>query len=265
MWGLNRTDATSASLLLNVEGVTTLGLAWLIFRENANLRIILGACAIIGGAMLVSWQGSLGGFSWGSLAAVAACVTWAIDNNLTRKLSGSDPVSIAAWKGLAAGAVNVVLAVSLGALVPEIDLLLSAGAVGLFGYGTSLILFVLALRYLGVARTGAYYSTAPFIGATVAVLLLNDPLTTRLIVAGALMAFGVLVHILEVHAHWHRHESLEHEHRHLHDAHHDHHRAPDTADLEHSHWHRHEPAEHSHPHYPDLIHCPCGSGAPSQC
>src|SRR5262249_38071090 len=151
--------------LLNVEGVATLGIAWLVFRENADTRIVLGAVAILAGAAVVSWGGAVSPFNPGAVAVVGACLAWAIDNNLTRGLSGSNPLEITAWKGLCAGSFNVLLALWFGDHLPATGLLLGAGALGLVSYGASLALFVLALRHLGVARSGAYFSTAPFIGA----------------------------------------------------------------------------------------------------
>jgi hypothetical protein len=178
-----------------------------------------------------------------------------MDNNLTRKLSGADPVQIAAAKGLVAGAVNCALALATGARFPAVPLVAGAAVVGFFGYGISLVLFVLALRYLGSARTGAYFSTAPFIGAVLAIVLLGEPFTATLALAALLMAVGVYLHLTERHAHEHAHDVLEHEHRHIHDAHHQHAHAPDDPSGEpHSHPHRHEPLTHSHPHYPDLHH-----------
>lgn len=259
MWGLAHTDAASASLLLNVEGVATLAIAWLVFRENADTRIILGAFAILAGAAIVSWGGALDSFNMGAVAIVGACVAWAVDNNLTRGLSGSNPIEIAAWKGLCAGSFNVLLALLFGDHLPAAGLIVAAGALGVVSYGASLALFVLALRHLGVARTGAYFSTAPFIGALVAITLFDEPFTLRLAISGALMGSGVLLHILEVHAHWHRHEPLEHTHSHTHDAHHGHQHEPGAPEP-HAHAHRHSATGHSHAHYPDLHHRHSHSG-----
>lgn len=158
MSGLTLTPASSAALLLNTEGLATMAIAWLIFRENVDRRIFLGAMAILAGAVLLSWPAGGGAnpqLNWGTVLIVLACVSWGIDNNLTRKLSAADPLQIAMIKGLAAGAVNLVLALSRGALLPAAAPLAAAGAVGFLGYGVSLVLFVLGLRHLGAARTGA--------------------------------------------------------------------------------------------------------------
>jgi drug/metabolite transporter (DMT)-like permease len=215
----------------------------------------LGAAAILAGAVLLSWQGGPTGIGLGALAIVGACVAWGVDNNLTRKLSSADPVQIAAVKGVVAGAVNLALAMARGAALPPPTSIAGAAVVGFFGYGVSLVLFVVALRHLGTARTGAYFSTAPFLGTILALVMFHDPVTPALVAAGALMAVGVYLHLAERHEHAHVHEALEHEHRHVHDEHHQHtHARHDPSGEPHTHRHRHEPIAHSHPHYPDLHH-----------
>jgi len=254
MAGLVRTEAASASLLLNLEGLATMGIAWLVFRENVDARLLLGAFAILAGAALLSWQGSAA-IGFGALLILLACLAWGVDNNLTRKLSAADPVRIAMIKGLVAGSVNLVLALGQGATLPGAGTVLAAGMVGFLGYGVSLALFVLGLRHLGAARTGAYFSLAPFIGAVLALLLLDEALTPLLLAAGVLMAVGLWLHLAERHEHEHVHEAMEHEHRHTHDAHHQHAHGPgDPPGEPHSHRHRHAPLVHRHPHYPDLHH-----------
>ena len=254
MLGLARSDAASVSLLLNLEGLATMGIAWVVFHENVDRRLMLGAFAILAGAVLLSWQGA-GSFHWGGLLVAGACLCWGIDNNLTRKLSSADPVQIAMLKGLVAGSVNLALALWQGATVPSAGVIAAAGVVGFLGYGVSLALFVLALRFLGAARTGAYFSLAPFVGAVLAMGLLDEPVTLRLVAAGVLMGVGLWLHLAEHHEHEHVHESLEHEHRHRHDAHHQHEHDPaDPVGEPHTHRHRHAPLVHRHPHYPDLHH-----------
>ncbi len=254
MFGLMRTDAAGASLLLNLEGLATMGIAWVVFHENVDRRLLLGAFCIIGGAALLSWQGQ-SSFHWGAILIVGACICWGVDNNLTRKLSSADPVQIAMLKGLLAGTVNLLLALANGAELPPVGILLAVCAVGFLGYGVSLALFVLGLRHLGAARTSAYFSLAPFVGAILAVAMLGEPLSVELLLAGGLMGLGLWLHLAERHDHEHVHEPTEHEHRHAHDAHHQHEHGPnDPPGTPHTHWHRHSPLAHRHPHYPDLHH-----------
>ncbi|MCW3062778.1 MAG: eamA-like transporter family protein [Capsulimonas sp.] len=256
MLGLKYTPGSSASLLLNLEGVFTSLLAWFVFKENFDRRIALGMALIVGGGLVLSWQG-LGGFSLplGSLAIAGACLCWGIDNNLTQKVSASNPYQVAAIKGAMAGAVNLTIALALGAKFPALPQVGGAMLVGFLGYGLSLAFFVLALRHVGTARTGAYFSLAPFVGAIVSLVLLHDPIGPQFLVAMALMAAGVWLHLSEKHSHDHRHERLVHSHRHTHDAHHQHAHAPGVDPTEpHTHEHVHEPMTHSHPHFPDIHH-----------
>src|SRR6185312_2336861 len=199
MLGLARSDAAAASLLLNLEGLATMGIAWVVFRENVDRRLLLGAFAILAGAVL-SWQGHAA-FQWSGLLIAGACLCWGIDNNLTRKLSSSDPVQIAMIKGLVAGTVNLALALWQGATIPPVSILVAAEVVGFLGYGVSLALFVLGLRHLGAARTGAYFSLAPFVGAVLSVLVLGEPLSMQLLIAGGLMGLGLWLHLAERHEH----------------------------------------------------------------
>lgn len=256
MIGLAQTAASTASLLLNLEGVFTVLLAWFVFRENFDRRIALGMAAIAAGGVVLSWQGeaSLSGML-GPLAIAGGCLAWALDNNLTRKVSLSDPLQVAMLKGLVAGGINFALAVTRGAPIPDAGVIAAAGLVGLFGYGFSLVLFVLALRHLGTARTGAYFSTAPFIGAGIALAGFGEPVTIQLVIAAALMAFGVWLHLTEHHEHDHLHAALEHTHGHRHDVHHRHvHDPSDPVGEPHSHGHYHPRLRHAHPHYPDAHH-----------
>jgi drug/metabolite transporter (DMT)-like permease len=234
-----------------------MAIAWIFFRENVDRRVFAGAMAILAGALVLSWpaDGAAMTMGRGGALIVAACICWGIDNNLTRKLSAADPVQIAMVKGVAAGVINAALGFAHGAQLPEAGTLAAAAIVGFLGYGVSLALFVLGLRHLGAARTGAYFSTAPFIGAAIAVPLLGEPVTWPLIAAAALMAAGVYLHLAEKHEHEHVHEPLFHEHRHVHDEHHQHAHRPSDPDGEpHSHPHQHGRLVHKHPHYPDLHH-----------
>ena len=255
MYGLQLTDSASASLILNLESVFTALLAWFAFKENFDRRIAAGMALIVAGGVVLSTGTAVrAGGVVGPLAIAAACLAWAIDNNLTRKVSINDAMLIACVKGFIAGPVSIALALRFGARIPPIPTVIQAGLLGFIGYGLSLTLFVVALRNLGTARTGAYFSLAPFIGAALAVVL-GAPLTGTLCFAGLFMAAGVWLHITENHAHLHRHAPLVHEHWHVHDTHHRHRHAQGMPDQEpHSHVHEHEPIEHAHPHYPDVHH-----------
>ncbi|KGG83095.1 membrane protein [Comamonas thiooxydans] len=139
--------------------------------------------------------------------------------------------------------------------MPNAGIVLATMTIGVLGYGVSLVMFVLALRGLGTARTGAYFSTAPFIGAAVALGLLGESTDPAFWLAASLMAWGVWLHLTEHHEHDHVHEPLAHRHMHIHDAHHQHQHAFEwDADTPHAHWHEHVVIVHKHPHFPDIHH-----------
>lgn len=256
MVGLVAMPASSASLLLNLEVVFTALLAWFVFRENFDRRIALGMIFIAAGAVVLSWQGRLAfGDILGPAAITGACFAWALDNNLTRKVSLGDATQITMLKGLVAGILNIALALMLGAPWPGASLALLAGVIGLFGYGLSLVLFVLALRHIGSARTGAYFAVAPFVGVAIAIVGFAEAISVQFVIAGAAMALGIWLHLTERHDHEHGHEPMTHAHRHVHDAHHRHEHEPiDPPGEPHSHAHQHGPIRHRHPHYPDTHH-----------
>lgn len=263
MLGLVSLKATTASLLLNLEGVFTALLAWLVFKENCDRRIVLGMFAIVGGGILLSMDsGETLEFSRGAWLVTGACLAWGIDNNLTRKVANADAVKTAWFKGLLAGTVNIALAIFYkGALLPPPATLAWALSIGFIGYGVSLVLFVLALRHIATARTGAYFATAPFVGAVLSIVILHESVGLLFLGAALLMALGLWLHLTEVHEHSHKHEAIEHDHVHTHgdDEHHDHEhefgfQVEAGAKVKHSHVHRHEALEHSHAHFPDTHH-----------
>ncbi|BAI73342.1 hypothetical protein AZL_027040 [Azospirillum sp. B510] len=254
MFGLTATPSSTASLLLNLEGVLTALLAWFVFQEGFDRRLVAGMAAIVVGAVVLSWGGAVDiAAGWGPAAVAAACLMWAVDNNLTRKVSLADPVDIATIKGLVAGSVNVGIASVLGDGLPAVPTAAAAMLVGLLGYGVSLVLFVIALRHIGTARTGAYFSTAPFVGGIVSLVIFGEPLTAGLVTAAVLMGIGVWLHLTEDHDHEHDHNEIEHDHPHVHDEHHQHgHDGPVTEP--HTHRHRHGRLRHRHAHFPDAHH-----------
>jgi len=255
LYGLSAAPASTAALLLNLEGAFTALVAWFVFREHFDRRVMLGMSLIVVGGIVLAWRPSGLALARPALAIALACLCWAIDNNLTRRISTGDSVKIAAAKGLIAGSVNLGIAFSLGLAIPGVNLALASGLVGVLGYGVSLVLFVVALRHLGTARTGAYFSTAPFIGAACSFALLGESPDSAFWVAATLMAAGVTLHLTERHQHLHGHEALKHVHAHSHDEHHRHSHTLDEDEAEpHSHEHQHDPFSHIHSHYPDIHH-----------
>jgi len=256
MFGLRGMPASGASLLLNTEGVLTALLAWFVFRENFDRRIAVGMIAIVAGAVVMSWpEDAKFSMVLPAMAVVGACLSWSIDNNLTCKVSHVDATWIASVKGFTAGGVNICLAMILGADWPSLLSITGMLLVGCFSYGISLVLFVIGLRHLGTARTGAYFSIAPFCGAVLAIPLLGEEVSARFAVAATLMATGVWLHLTERHEHEHLHEAKAHEHEHNHECHHQHeHDEVSQSVTNHNHRHCHAPLTHVHNHFPDTHH-----------
>lgn len=257
MLGLHNTPAATASLLLNLEAAFTVALACLFFGETYGKRLLIGFALLLagGGFLAMSDTGGLGGGFLGVILIAGACLGWGIDNNLTKHVTSLDATILAAVKGVVAGTVNVGLALTLGMKIPGFKLILFTMVIGFLGYGLSLVLFILSLRKVGAARTSAYFSTAPFVGAVISLLLFKEQFVWPLGVAGLLMALGVYVHLTEIHSHQHIHDFMEHEHEHTHDAHHQHqHLLTDPVGERHSHRHRHFPSAHGHDHDHDDLH-----------
>jgi drug/metabolite transporter (DMT)-like permease len=255
LWGLAGESASGVSLLLNLEGMLTALIAALVFHEAVGRRIWGAACLMLAAGLLLGYAPQAGvGLSLRTLAVAAACALWALDNNLTRRIAAADPVRIAMIKGLAAGCVNIAAALALGATLPQAPPLAGALALGWLAYGVSLALYILALRHLGSARAAAHFSTAPFIGAALSILLLHEPLAPAFAAAFALMLAATWLTLTEQHGHAHAHEALAHAHLHTHDAHHQHAHRGDEGPEPHTHAHVHAPLAHSHPHLPDLHH-----------
>lgn len=255
LWGLAGTAASDAALLLNFESVLTAFIAGALFREAIGRRVWAAAGVMfLAGAVLAYDPSATLAISPRAAAIVAACGLWALDNNLTRRVSGADPVQIAAIKGLGAGAINFALALGMGAALPSASTVAAATVLGFASYGVSLVLFIYALRHLGAARTGAHFGTAPFIGAAIAVPLLGEPITAALAAATALMIVATWLVLTERHEHEHSHEHMVHTHRHVHDEHHRHTHLGDEGAEPHTHEHVHEPMTHAHAHLPDLHH-----------
>lgn len=255
-WGLQRTSATGASLMLTFEAVFTALLAWWAYGESVDRRVAAAIVLLLaGGVALVFDQGRVdAGSAWGLFAVLAATAAWGVDNVLSRRLAERDPGQVVAAKAALGALASGALAWMATETRPALSATLGLLAIGVTGYGLSLRLYLLAQRSFGALRTASVFALAPFIGAALAVAL-GDRAGGMLMVAGAaLMLAGVVLHASERHSHEHVHEALEHEHAHRHDdGHHQHAHDPMPAG-EHSHWHRHEPMRHAHPHVPDAHH-----------
>ena len=263
--GLGHTSGLSAALLLNLEAPLTMAVAVTLFGEHLSRREALAGLAIVAGAALLAVRpggdagsaavATLGSRVLGAAALFGACAGWALDNNLTQRLSLRDPVALVQWKTLGAGACNLGLALALGHALPPLRALLAIFVLGALSYGLSVVLDAYALRLLGAAREAALFATAPFVGAVLAIPLLGERPTARDAVAALVLVGGVALLLRARHAHLHTHEPLAHDHAHAHDEHHLHEHPPGLPLTEpHAHPHRHAPLTHNHPHVPDLHH-----------
>ena len=252
MISLQNTPASTASLLLNFEGVGTTVIALLFFKEAISRRAWTAIIIITLASIFLSTNFKSGfGLSLGALGIILACVLWGLDNNFTRNISGKDPLAIVAWKGLVAGTFSFFLALFLGNPLPSIATIFYTLVLGFVSYGLSTILFIRSMRGLGAARTSALYGTAPLAGVLLSIAIFGEFPSFLFIIAAILMIGGASLLINEQHAHWHIHTALFHEHSHSHkDPSHGH---ADVDDV-HSHEHEHPAEEHEHDHMPDIHH-----------
>ncbi len=252
--GLARVSGVVGSLLLNLEAPFTMLLALVVFGEHLGRRTASAAVPILVGAVVLTYQpGELRADPFGIVAIAGACLSWAIDNNLTQRLSLRDPIAVVRIKALGAGIGTLGLALVTGQASVSVSVVLPALVLGAVSYGVSIVLDVYALRVLGAAREAAFFATAPFVGALAAVPLLGESLHAGDLLGMAVMALGVALLVRERHSHMHTHEAMEHEHAHVHDEHHDHEHAG-PVDEPHTHLHRHTPLVHEHPHVSDAHH-----------
>lgn len=256
LWGLNRTTGVLGSLLLNLEAPFTIVLAVTLFREHLGGVEAMGAFLIILAAVFLHYRpDELRMDTWGFLAIACACFAWALDNNLSQRVSFRDPIVVTRIKALGAGICTLIIALSAGQTLPRLSIIMAALLLGFFSYGMSLVLDMQALRLHGAAREAGYFATAPFIGAAAAVLILGEHWGLSETVATIIMGMGVLLLVQAHHSHPHLHEEVEHEHIHVHTDHHDHpHEKIQEIREPHAHTHRHLPLAHDHPHVSEAHH-----------
>lgn len=256
--GLKITPASTASLLLNFEGVATTIIAIVFFKENVGKQVLSAVVLITLASIFLSWDfKNQWGLSIGALGIILACICWGIDNNFTRNISSKNPFSIVSIKGVVSGLVSFMLSIILKNNIPDFKIIMIAMVIGFFCYGLSIVLYVFAMRDLGSARTSALYGSAPFVGSILSFILLGDIPSNTFFIALPIMLIGVILLLKEEHFHTHTHEPLQHEHRHKHpDIHHEHGHTDGQAIINgyHSHYHTHKLVDHVHAHFPDIHH-----------
>jgi drug/metabolite transporter (DMT)-like permease len=284
LFGLRLAASASVSLWLNLEAVATALLGFFVFRDRLGRNGWLGAGGILLSALLLTGGEGAAGVEAGLLVA-AACFCWGLDNHLTALIDGISPAQSTFWKGLLAGLANLgigLLVEPWGAQGLQVGLALLTGV---FAYGLSITLYIGAAQALGATRSQLVFSTSPYFGIALAVLLLGESITPPQIAAAVLVAISVVLLTIESHSHEHDHPVAEHEHWHDHaDGHHGHEHPPELlgpAGAEtgtgatageagagsedagagragalrgHSHRHHHPPLLHAHHHWPDLHH-----------
>lgn len=252
--GLHLASAASVSMWLNLEVAATALLGHYLFRDQLATSSWIGAAGVLLAAGLLSWSEGQAGLLAGGLVALA-CLSWAIDNHLTAIIDGITPAQSTFWKGLVAGSVNLGLGLHLQPYAANLNFTLAALILGVFSYGTSIVLYITAAQNLGATRSQLVFASAPFFGVVLSAMFLNESLTSTQIMAGLILLISVALLTQEHHRHDHRHRELVHEHWHYHhDKHHSHSHVQDSHALVHCHQHRHKPDKHNHLHWPDLHH-----------
>jgi drug/metabolite transporter (DMT)-like permease len=252
--GLSRAPAASVALWLNLEVVATALLARAFFREHLERRAwVAVALMLLGGALLAT--PSRFGTASAALAVALACLSWALDNNLTSLIDGFTPAQYALAKGIVAGAFNLGLGSAVEGGWHGFHVIFVALGVGAASYGLSLMLYVAGAQEIGAARSQMLFAAAPFFGSVLAWGVLGEPVRLLQLSAALIMLVSMAILLSARHAHVHVHVGMAHAHSHRHDdAHHEHVHPGLPAHTRHTHPHAHEPLTHEHPHAPDLHH-----------
>jgi drug/metabolite transporter (DMT)-like permease len=251
--GLRLANASSVSMWLNLEMVATAILGHFIFKDHLTRTGWIAAGGILLSAViLTSGEGSAGILA--GVLVTLACICWGIDNHLTALIDGITPAQSTFWKGLVAGTTNLIIGISIAPLIGSMGAVIGGLILGVFAYGFSIVLYITAAQHLGATRSQLIFSSAPFWGILLSILILGEKFTWQLAIAIILFIASLVLLMKEQHQHQHIHEEIVHEHPHRHDdGHHDHHDVEDPDEW-HSHPHQHDFLKHAHPHLPDLHH-----------
>lgn len=254
LFGLRMAPAASVAMWLNLELAATAILGCLLFREYLGGHGWIGVVGTIGASVMLSWHaGTIGLFAL--LLVAAASICWGIDNHLTALIDGITPAQSTFWKGAIAGTTNLIISVLLEPYGKAMWVVASGVIVGVFSYGFSISLYILAAQNLGATRSQMIFASAPFCGVALSVLLVGETISVIQAAAAVILVVSLTILLRDQHSHSHTHEALHHKHRHRHDdGHHDHVHTDDEGTVYHSHWHTHDPLTHAHPHWPDIHH-----------
>lgn len=201
MLGLLKTNASTASLLNNFEIVFTAIIAMIFFKEIVGKKMWISIALIVASGFLLTFE-DISSFqiSIGALLVLAASLSWGLENNCTRVLSKGNPLYVVILKGLGSGLGAFIIALLLKQTTTIWYYALLALLLGFISYGMSLYFYISSQRYLGAARTSAYYATAPFVGSIFSFVLLGENLTLIFAIAFMVMMIGTWVAIKENHS-----------------------------------------------------------------
>ena len=254
LFGLKAASSASVALWLNLELVATMILGLLFFKENISLFSGLAGLGMLSASVLLTFSEGTAGLFAGSLVLLA-CVCWGLDNHHTALIDGMTPAQTTFWKGMVAGPINLLIGFLISGKGLGGSLIWIALGVGVLAYGISIMLYIQSAQILGATRSQIVFSTSPFFGVLLSVIMLNESISMLQWVAAGLMALSVTFLIFEQHGHAHEHKVQIHEHLHRHDDGHHNHPHPGRQKQDwHSHRHTHQPIIHAHVHLPDLHH-----------
>lgn len=252
--GLRVASASSVSIWLNLEMVATAVLGHFFFKDHLTRRSWIASAGVLTAALILVWGDSVAGIKAGLLVAFA-CFCWGLDNHFTALIDGITPAQSTFWKGLVAGSTNLIIGATLAPLNAPFMINIAALGVGVFSYGISIVLYITSAQQLGATRSQMIFSSSPFWGVLLAIMVLNERFSWQLGLGLVVLLVSIIFLMSDQHGHVHQHNKQVHTHRHTHlDLHHQHEHVQAARSIWHSHSHRHSALEHRHPHWPDLHH-----------
>lgn len=255
LFGLQIASAASVAMWLNLELAATAILGYFLFHDHLGRYGWIGVAGTLSAAVLLSWHegGGIGGYALLLVGGASLC--WGLDNHLTALIDGITPTQSTCWKGLIAGTTNLMISWLFESYSTLPWPITSGIIIGVFSYGFSISLYILAAQHLGATRSQMIFSSAPFFGVTLSALILGESISPLQYVAALVLILSLITLHRDQHAHLHTHAALTHQHQHRHDDnHHGHAHPADNDAAYHHHWHDHEPVTHSDPHWPDIHH-----------
>ncbi|QHF45023.1 EamA family transporter [Pseudomonas sp. S35] len=203
-YGLHSINASRASLIVALNPAV-IGLAsWLVFKERLGRTQVLGIALCLGGAatVIVSRNPQLmqatPSSGLGDLLIAGCVLAWAIYSLFSRGLNASlGPLQTVTWSVLL-GTVMLCVTTALsghftiggiaGLSQPQ---LLSLLYLGVFGSALAYIGYYDGIRRIGPTRSGVFIALNPLTAVVCGALLLDEQLTTPMLVGGAVILLGI--------------------------------------------------------------------------